>query len=951
MAGQYDGSIRINTRIDNSGFKSGLKEQEVSAKAQAAKLAAQYRKQGMSASEAFKKAWSEVDRDSRTTAKKSATYWKQSANDSKKYVGDISDGFGMLMGSLGKLAAVVGTVFSFTALVQLGQQAIDLASDIQEVDNVVSKSFGNMRWEMDALADTAIEKLGMSRLTAYQTGSTFMSMGKAMLDSMTDAKDMALELTSLTGHMASFFNVSQDTASTALKSIYTGETETLKQFGVVMTEANLQQFAYEQGIRKTLSAMTQSEKVMLRYQYVMEQLSFIGDDFTDTQDSWANQTRILSEQWKELLSILGSGLITVLTPVVKGLNAIVAALIDVSDSVGTVMSTIFGRQAQQLDNAAASASGAADAMGEYGAAMDAAGKSASKLASFDDINLLSSSGGGSGSTSGSDSGVADSTEVMKEELSNLEKAAQRIKELFVEGFEEGFVSDKTFADIEENIEDIKQSLVNIFEDPKVQQAWHEWALNGVEAMGSMTGSATSIATSIGTGVTEGIKDALEDPGLQTFASDKISSIFSNHTRAQNNAKDLANSFAKMATAFEGEGFQNIIEFLTKLGAVTGLETIDWLTGLAADLSDLAASPFIENSDEWTELLENAFDLISNLLGPAEELLDIFMENSSAYEDSWLHGFLSGLSDDAAASNKKVLDNWNGLLEDLISKTEGFSLADIQEWLISEEDISNWWDSTITPWFEKEKWDELLFGAGESFGEWWTGVVEWWDEELPAWWEESVTPWLSKEKWLEELDNIGEATTEAWDDSFGKWGEDIRNWFEEDVEPWLSKEKWQELGESMKEGLYNGFKAVVASIVDLLNELITGAENGINGLIGGINSFIDGYNSAVPTELEISTLQKVDFGSIPYPALAKGAVFRGGNPYLAIVNDQPAGQTNIEAPEGVIKDMVMEGLAESGMQGKGSNRPIYLVLDGKTVGSGLLPYIEQENKRIGVNFRR
>lgn len=312
----------------------------------------------------------------------------------------FNTGIQSMTASLGKLAAAVGIAFSVGALVKMGKQAIGLASDIQEVDNVVSKSFGHMRGEMDALANTAIEKLGMSRLTAYQTGSTFMAMGKSMLDSAEDAKDMALALTEATGNLASFYNVTQDVASTALKSIYTGETETLKQFGIVMTETNLQQFAQEQGIRKTISAMSQSEKVTLRYKYVMEQLAFVGSDFADTQDSWANQTRILSEQWKELLSILGSGLITVLTPVVKGLNNIVASLINVANAAGKILSDLFGIQAQQLSVNAGSAEDAADAMTDYGNATEAAAKKAKDAtAAFDDLNVLQSqqtSGNGGG---------------------------------------------------------------------------------------------------------------------------------------------------------------------------------------------------------------------------------------------------------------------------------------------------------------------------------------------------------------------------------------------------------------------------------------------------------------------------------------------------------------------------------------------------------------------------
>ncbi len=197
---QYDGSIRINTKLNTDGFNSGIKS---------------------------------------------------------------------MMGSLGGITKLLGIALSTASLIKFGKEAIGLASDLAEVDNVVNKAFGNMRSEMDALADSAIKNLGMSRLMAYQTGSTFMSMGKSMIANSEDAKNMALSLTKLTANMASFFNVSQDLASIALKSIYTGETETLKQYGVVMTEVNLKQFAQEQGIRKSYAAMTQSEKVMLRYQYVM----------------------------------------------------------------------------------------------------------------------------------------------------------------------------------------------------------------------------------------------------------------------------------------------------------------------------------------------------------------------------------------------------------------------------------------------------------------------------------------------------------------------------------------------------------------------------------------------------------------------------------------------------------------------------------------------------------
>ncbi|MBE5846243.1 MAG: hypothetical protein E7300_01025 [Lachnospiraceae bacterium] len=380
-------------------------------------------------------------------------------------VASMEKGVKGLTASVGKLGAALGLVVGIAALVKIGKEAIELASDLTEVDNVVSKAFGNMRGEMDSLANTAIETLGMSRLTAYQTGSTFMSMGRSMLDSAEDAKVMALELTKLTGNMASFYNKSQDLVSLALKSVYTGETETLKQYGVVMTEVNLKQFAAEQGIKKQYSAMSQSEKVMLRYKYVMNQLAFIGDDFIDTQDSWANQTRILSERWKELLIVLGSGLTSIFSPVVKYLNDIISSLITAANTIQAVISQLFGVDmsgislsgtADEYDGIASGAEAAADATDDYGKAVEKAGKKAKgALASFDDIKTLQQGSGGSGSAGGSGAGAnlsfepmtgsATAFDGMRDKIAKLAKALEPLINSLKRLWDEGLAKLKDFT--------------------------------------------------------------------------------------------------------------------------------------------------------------------------------------------------------------------------------------------------------------------------------------------------------------------------------------------------------------------------------------------------------------------------------------------------------------------------------------------------------------------------
>lgn len=296
----------------------------------------------------------------------------------------MNQGISSLLGSL-------GLGIGIAAFVMLGRQAVETASDIQEVQNVVDTAFGSMTYKMEKFADTAITQFGISKLSAKQMGSTFMAMGRSMVSSMEEASNMAVALTGRAADMASFYNKTAEETATALKSIYTGETETLKEYGVVMTEVNLQEYAYQKGIKKKLAAMTQEEKVMLRYNYVMEQTALAAGDFAKTTDSWANQTRILSEQFKELLSVIGSGLIVALTPVVRFLNTILTQLIAIAKQAGAILSRLLGiaiptadagRLAGELTNAA----GGADDLAE---GVEAAGKAANKaLATFDDLNVL-----------------------------------------------------------------------------------------------------------------------------------------------------------------------------------------------------------------------------------------------------------------------------------------------------------------------------------------------------------------------------------------------------------------------------------------------------------------------------------------------------------------------------------------------------------------------------------
>lgn len=283
--------------------------------------------------------------------------------------------------------------------------------------------------EVEKFAKSAVQNFGMSELTAKRMASTFMTMANSMGIAAKDGKNMSLQLTALAGDMASFYNVEQDVAQTALNSVFTGETESLKKFGIVLTEANLNAFALSRGITKSYNAMSQAEKVGLRYLYVLKATANAQGDFARTSGSWANQVRILKEQWSQLIGILGKGLIAALTPIVKALNKLLSYLI----ALGNAIASLFGGKkitgvSKGLDSAAGSAGTLNDNLGGAGGKLDEDNKKAEKLAktlaSFDELELLNSkdedkgSGGSSGGDIGGGGGGFEIPDFSTEEAAN-----------------------------------------------------------------------------------------------------------------------------------------------------------------------------------------------------------------------------------------------------------------------------------------------------------------------------------------------------------------------------------------------------------------------------------------------------------------------------------------------------------------------------------------------------
>ena len=216
-------------------------------------------------------------------------------------------------------------------IVALGAGAVKLASDFEESLNKVNVSFGESSKEVQAFAKTTLKSFGIAEGSALEMASLFGYMGTSMCLTQQQASGMSTSLVGLAGDLSSFKNIRLDIAQTALASIFTGETESLKKLGIVMTQANLQQFALEQGITKTIKQMTQAEKVQLRYNFVISKSQNALGDYARTSDGVANSTRNLQESVKELGEQFGKELLPIASDVIRVLTNVVTKIGSMTD--------------------------------------------------------------------------------------------------------------------------------------------------------------------------------------------------------------------------------------------------------------------------------------------------------------------------------------------------------------------------------------------------------------------------------------------------------------------------------------------------------------------------------------------------------------------------------------------------------------------------------------------
>ncbi len=289
---------------ENSDEAESLRLELTNAEAQEQKFASQ-----------LQEATQQLQRNT-DSAKKNTRATKNAADSLKSAGKSISD--------TGEKIAKVGssmTKYITTPVLAAGIAATKCASDYEENLNKVDAAFKDSAKVVKDWAKTATKQFGMSESAALEATSLFGDMGTSMGLTTTEAAKMSTSLAGLAGDLSSFKNIGIDEAMTALKGVFTGETESLKTLGVVMTETNLKQFASDAGL--VYDEMDQAQRVTLRYKYVLEKTKNAQGDYARTSDGTANSMRTLAAEAENAAAAFGEEILPTITPMIQGLTDLI----------------------------------------------------------------------------------------------------------------------------------------------------------------------------------------------------------------------------------------------------------------------------------------------------------------------------------------------------------------------------------------------------------------------------------------------------------------------------------------------------------------------------------------------------------------------------------------------------------------------------------------------------
>lgn len=701
----------------------------------------------------------------------------------------------------------------------------------QSFGNRVNELLGKMsglKVDVDGglISESGMKNLGLNLQEITQYASQLASITNSLGQTGEVTTAISKSMTMLAGDISSLFNVDFSTVATNLQSGLIGQSRALYKYGIDITNATLQTYAYKYGIEKAVSEMSQAEKQQLRLLAILDQSKVSWGDLANTINSPSNMIRQFTNNVKEAGMVLGQLFIPVLQKVLPVINGVVIAikrlLVSVANLLGIKID--FSSFGQGVSGYNEDLKDTADALDKVGTS---AKNAKSGVREFDKLKVISTPKS-SGSGSGAGGAGIDLTKEIMDATAEYEKVWQEAFDK-MQNTAMGWADkvSKVFKPVKDIIEDLAYAFkfdsdawfkVAGMDTSKLVTGIFEWFTRAIDSV-----DWEKIGRHIGS-----FLDGMDWTAIFTSAGNFIETAIDAAIDLWKGSFDAAPIETTIITAI------GLLKF-TGVGDIIWGKISDKLSATVLG-SSIGIVPTIAISAVAWEIGFN----VGKSLGEA-----LFPDDKEIYENFSFFGE-GGFFDTIKNTDFSILfDAWkqmNSDAADFLTKTmpirqffdflsqfkldinDTFGLVSVFENL--KPIVENWFNESVMPWFSTERWSELGENIKQSLSDKWDSFTQWWSGTgIPSWWNGNVSPWFTKEKWQNFGETIKSSLKDKWT-SFTLWwsGIGFAKWWN-NVKSYFTTEKWTWSG--IKDGLSNAWNNAIEAVKQIWNRFANWINDKLN----------------------------------------------------------------------------------------------------------------------------
>lgn len=906
---QYDGSIRINTKIDTKGLKAGEK--------------------------------------------------------------DVRNSFEKMIESAKRLSAALATAFVAGKIAQFGKEALQAASDLEAVESQFSQVFGKLESHASESLSRIAEQTGVMEERMKASYTKIAAFAKTTGMNISDSLGLANRAMVAVADSAAFYDRSLEETTESLQSFLKGNYENDAALGLSATEFT-RNAAANKLYGKSFKDLSEAQKQFTLLQMVEDanKLSGAIGQAARESDTWTNQIGNLNQAWINFKANIGKFFLPAATQAVKmianivnAINAFISRLYTTASAIRSFSKFLTGKESNGGETIGASQEAIAGIGDGYNSAAEGAenlsdanediaksAKKASKalngqLSSYDKIHSLSKkteesedAGTDIGAGFGSENlGIIDDIDFGKieegegqfEKLAKIFDAviakARELANIFKQGFFDGLGDwDYRWQIIKDSLASIKDSLIDIFTDPAVLAAADSWAKSVVYLLGSIAGSMASIGLTIAANLVGGLAQYLSEN--KDRIKEYLISMFNIWEEVNYLFSDLFQSIAYVFEAFASEQGIKLTANIIGIFADAFMGITELASKIFRDIAQIIIKPFTDNKEKFRTALEGFLGVLASVAGTIKDSVDATFDKLNEVYDEHFKPFFDSVAQGLSDLVGHFLDFWNENVQPIL-----------EEWAKNFDEL---WKSHIQPMLNN--FIEMLGDVADFLKVLWeTGL-----KPLIDWIIDNVYPVV-----LEVINGIVKAVMglvkgiSTYIDGTIKIIRGIIQFL-----TGVFTADWDKAWAGILqifEGIWERIKGIGEAITGVISGIIEGVKNAI-AAITGLNkekeASYSGTRASSYAKVNTSSASRPNFRAAPIPHLATGAVIPPNREFLAVLGDQKRG-TNIETPLDTMIDAFKQALKE--MNNGGTEKiELTTMLDSDVLEKKIVEIDRKHRKRTG-----